>query len=1205
MPPKSIDIAKLFLLCLLLPMGACSSCNETPPDTSNSTSPPIVACQSSAECVDEDAGKLCVDGACVACEQDAECAADTAYGEANGFCKEGVCGACEPGTPGCACDDQGMCASSECIADVCVMCDRGDLDCVCRNNGTCKAGNQCDAASNLCVACEPGVEGCPCDAGACGDGLVCQSEVCVPDPCTDGATGCPCDNGSCTSGGDYCDGMGVCQECSSDVPGCECAPGDVCEGDNYCDAQTVCQACPESDRPETCGCTESSVCAQGLVCDQEDFECRPVLTCADLGCGNFVCDDSLEDAVCLEDQCIEGYTFDAGTGSCVAATPDRCLDEAGDPTEAAIACEMMSKACVDTTGGVACVDTCATLSCPSSNRDCVPAATPQQDAACGVCVPGFVEETDQNGVTSCVRDAAANCSPADPNSIRTVCDGRFQQCVSDAQGAYCGECSDGRYFDLDSNKCVEIVFCGNSICGDGEFCFYPQDGSAPSCANTCMDGEAFNEESGQCEACAVQCADGENFPAMISVPDGNGGTTQTCACADDVFCSYHSDGTSARCFESECESGEARTSAGNTCSSCNLNCLTVPGATGRVWPIKNIAGDCLCETRDGFYYQLGGSSSALECDLDRDGWINQQARTTYGNALNVQDQSQLGNFRCQLREVDRVRLVNEYGQRRDVALCNGLFYDWNPSVGPPPECATQQDRATVILYEPDTIDDDQKMSSQPEFPSYGSRLLRASEVNPMTKACINASADYNDNGVPDLTEAQPLKKGDLGDPAATDEEYFFRAFANFVELHTAYYRPPSLANEPGIYVIEERSRCDDDFPLRYENPRDGFYWDQCTRSRRGDFDGAAEGRPGFDFANYHCDAMTGACQLEDLSILATGSDGADLDVIPDHDLCALDAANMLPLSSDSWLGMTHHSQFQCVSFQSGVVAANEYHKVSISNVYEGGVGSPQFTANGCDADQMCNPMDANCQESVPKVPTSDPVLGVIAQPRAPKFTCQRRASSMLSNDQVGFANVRYLRSSDSASLAWSNGSYIRGCVDESEGTDGFGFSNYCGGSPNNSNGSGGNQSPSGGLLTGANAGDYGRLICSCNDNYSGNDCSVVCTSGLHVGGVSTQFDSAAPITAAQKAEWDCGDDYFCKLYPTVQGANGGFPGGRRGFWLCGEQVLNAHVTGEPTNSGTDAQGSVYKLEGKIERVPIGRTPLKSACPANAPCYESF
>ena len=314
---------------------------------------------------------------------------------------------------------------------------------------------------------------------------------------------------------------------------------------------------------------------------------------------------------------------------------------------------------------------------------------------------------------------------------------------------------------------------------------------------------------------------------------------------------------------------------------------------------------------------------------------------------------------------------------------------------------------------------------------------------------------------------------------------------------------------------------------------------------------------------------------------------------------------MLPLASDTWLGMTHHSQFQCVSFQSNAADADEPHELALDVVYGSGTGSTQFSANGCDADRMCDPADTNCQESSPKVPTSNPVLGVIAQPRAPSFTCQVALASGLTNDRVGFANVRYLRSSDTASLAWNNGSYIRGCVDESRGTDGLGFSTYCDGSPSNSNGSGMNQSPSGGLLIGANAGDYGKLICSCNDNYSGNDCSVVCTSGLHVGGVSTQFGSTTPITAAQKAEWDCGDDYFCKLYPAIQDPNGGFPGGRRGFWLCGEPSLNAHVSGEPASSGTDAQGSVYKLEGKIERVPIGRSPMSTPCQGASPCYESF
>lgn len=1209
-----LKLARFALASLFLWATACSSCNETPPDANNTTPP--VACQSSAECVGEDAGKLCVEGACVACEEDAQCASDTTYAEAANTCREGICQPCLAGTPGCGCDEDGMCASGECIEDVCVMCARGDLDCVCRNNGTCKAGNQCDEQSNLCVACEPGVQNCPCETdGSCQDGLVCQADVCVPDPCTAGATGCPCDSGSCSSGADYCDEMGVCQECSSDVPGCACAPGDTCEGDNYCDAQTLCQACPEQDKPESCGCTESTECADGLVCDPESFSCRVAITCAALSCGNFVCDDSLEDAVCLEDQCIDGFTFDVDSGVCVEAAPDVCVGSDGIPTEQAIACQMQSKACVDTINGTVCVDTCATLVCSASNRDCVPAASDEEDAACGVCAPGFIEEADANGIVSCVRNGDANCAPpnASSDSIRDLCDARFQLCVSDADGAYCGACSDGRVFDEAQNKCVEIEVCGNSVCGDDEFCFYPQTGGAPSCVARCGEDQAYNEDAnggaGACETCAVQCADGANFPSMVLSTDAAGNPTRVCACEEEVYCAQVSDGTSPRCFESDCEPGEARTVASPTCSACaGLNCLNVVGSSGRTWPIRNAAGDCICETRDGFYFKLGGSS-AFECDQDRDGWINQQARTTYENASGGGDVAQLANFRCQLREVDRVRLVNEYGQQRDVALCGGSFYDWDPfdPTSIPTECDTQQKRETVILHESDAIDDDQSMSGQSDFPSYGGRVLRASEVNAMTKACVDANADYNANNVADLLEAQPLKKSDLGNPSATDEEYFFRAFSHFVELHTAYYRPAGLANEPGVYVIAERSRCGGDFPLVYPtgSATSDFYWNACTRSRRGDFDATADAKTGFDFANYHCHEATGTCPLEDLSILATGTDGPDADNIPDHDLCALDSASLLPLVSRNgpWLGMTHHSQFQCVSFQTAEPNPDESHKLGLGNVLSDttAMGSPQFVANSCDAITSCpDPLDTSCQESTPRTPSTNPDLALIAQPRAPTFHCiepsSQNPSVAVANDQVGFAAVRYIRPGENSnSLAWANGQYMRGCVDESRGTDGSGFADlYCDGSPTNTNGAGMNQSPANGLRAAGNAGNFGKLICSCQSEYGGSDCSVICAQGPHLGGTDPGADPPS--------DWACDDSNFCDLYP----ASPGFAGGRRGFWLCGDTSLTTSSGNVPIREGTDATGKVFKLEGSIEKVPIRRAKMQSdGCANGGVCFEGF
>lgn len=95
---------------------------------------------------------------------------------------------CEPGSTGCACN-AGACTGNgpdgqplSCSAEnVCVtQCTPGALGCVCDAKGECAdAGDEC--ASNVCSPKSDctGELACACNAGACGEGLLCEADVCT------------------------------------------------------------------------------------------------------------------------------------------------------------------------------------------------------------------------------------------------------------------------------------------------------------------------------------------------------------------------------------------------------------------------------------------------------------------------------------------------------------------------------------------------------------------------------------------------------------------------------------------------------------------------------------------------------------------------------------------------------------------------------------------------------------------------------------------------------------------------------------------------------------------------------------------------------------------------------------------------------------------------------------------------------------------
>ncbi len=1067
-------------------------------------------------------------------------------------------------------DCTGAAAGFECVGDLCVECDRGALDCTCFANGTCEAGFLC-GEDELCVECTVGQEDCPCDAGACGDGLLCSdSDVCVPDTCTPGELDCPCDGGECNGISDFCNEMDVCKPCSSDIEGCACDVNAECQGDLFCDDDTVCQSCPDDDKSAGCACQSSGQCAQGLACDSDQGVCREAATCVDLCLPNQLCDESgAGDPVCVPDSCIDGFIWN-GT-MCVEEAQENC-DGRGGATNKTPECQMLGKACVELAQMRAvCVDTCEIIGetiCDMQNRDCDENAR-DQDATCGACRPGFVDD----GAGSCVQDSVANCAPMGAvGSIADRCAARNQLCVPDANGAFCGDClNDGFVYDAGSNACVEASTCGGVVCGAGEFCDFPQTGGPPVCTaipGMCGSNEAFDVDTSACVACAEMCDNDGAHPLTV---DGE------CVCASDYYCAYQFDGSGDRCVTppDACMAGQVQTPQGQ-CQDCMLAC-NQEGERGRNWVFTSRDGTCICDTQEGFYIPAGGAGSTVRCDEDGDGWINSTAFDTYTNALTNGDQAILANFRCDLRQIDRFTLINEWGQRRHVSMCPDGFIDYAP--GELTRCPDAQgdpngpEFTRLVLVEPNTLDSDDAIKNESLIPDYNvtDRQMRAAELNALTKGCVTSLNDYNLNGVQDLVEGQLVQLDRKG--GRSDEAFAFDSMSYFIELHSGRYIPPANASEAGQYVIQERSRCDSDtFALTYTNQ--GDYWRQCERSRRGDYDQALSSYNGYDFAAWGCDDAVGSCALQ--TPVDTGMD-LDGDRVLDHGLCDQSAA----LPDTPWRGMNHHSQFQCVQIVT-TVDPPESQREMVELYQEGTVNSGGLQFNSCAANSCASGM-MGCVES-----TGQGVL----QPDVTQLDCVTVNRDDVTSGSVGWVAVRY---SPEGSTPNFTRPYDKGCVDESFGTNGVDhYSTLCPGY---------NENPDA-VLTAGNPGDSGKLICACNRFFAGANCEISCSaragdpdsSLLHVGGGIGMGSFIDMLTPKQRADFGCGpDDGYCSIVPkeAAELIRPGFPGGRYGFWMCADigVTRTLDVNGESTPALVQdpvAPGTGYSLSGKVQVVPIDR-----------------
>lgn len=1098
-------------LCLSV-LGACTEDKPSNPGVGT----PV--CLGSADCADDPAGNLCLEGACAACGGDSQCAAE--FGEGS-ICVEGRCRVAEE------------------------TCDPGDLGCECASGDSCQGSAVCEGG--VCVECTPGSQGCACAEGdLCLGELVCQEGACVPVVCPEGQEGCPCAEGDTCQGDSVTCSEGLCRACPNDMEGCPCVEG-ACGEELFCDSEggaclaavecanedcgehrlcggddgTIClDGCEEGftfneedgtcfDPTPRCGPEETQGCAdQHRACEdssgevlcgaclegylEEDGACRPVVDCEAAGCsGQFrACTEAQgQDAAC--GACLEGYLEEDGACrplvDCEAAG---CAGQSRGCTEApgqdavcagclegfveengacravmtcqSLGCATLNRGCTEAVGtqdavcGLclggyleedgACraLRTCESLGCAEQNRECTP-ATLSSDALCGGCAMGYLEEDG-----ACTLDLRATCTddPNDSNSILADCEARHRECMPAQEGATCGGCQEGYLENPDTEECLlleEYPACegAEAACPEGRYCINLRNGDDLRC-----------------------------LPAPC--PEGQSWNLLTQACQDRCNC--------------EIPEGEEDSS----------------GLTGRPWPVTDRNGDCVCETREGFFFNASTGFRRVEpCDGDGDSWVR---RSVFEFVQPEADPAVRQNARCTLREIDQFRLINEYGQSYDVdvsLISNGAVL-------------------SLVLYEPDEGDDELNHADSQEDPARG-RRFRAQESNPLTRACVSANADLNHNAVSDLREHQRSV------PGANSLAWMslFTRMSYFVELHEGWFEPGE--DGPGRYVIKERSRCEPGFPLHY-NQQEGSWWQQCSRRRDGRYDLLQPS--GYDFGEWSCIEARGACP-----VAPPPTDAMALGAVPPHGLCE----ERLGDGPQEWRGMNHASQFRCAE----IISDEQQQDIEPVHVRAGELFGPLNPgglqhANQCRVEDCLESGDPECMDSLRRgqgeVNTYSPVL-----------TCDAQSDELVIDASTWIGRVTWVaRRYD----GYDNpADYAGGCIDESAEWP-FLCPGYDPDTPERTDSQGATS-------------NFGRLICGCGFNYGGFDCEVGCPDALlHVGG--SRGD----------------DEGFCYGgYCTTLLDEDGLDGGRSGFWMCGD--FNASAPVQVPGQEPIMQGGGLEVRGFI------------------------
>lgn len=780
--------------------------------------------------------------------------------------------------------------------------------------------------------------------------------------------------------------------CMAGTIGCECAAGACSTG------ECVSGQCVDCQRgASSCACLANNTCNTGLRCSNSVCETCPA---GQQGCACGAGDSCTAGLVCMGGNCVAD-TCTPGRSSCPCRTNDpKCDGNAYcDGTSLCRTCspDVANCPCDSNStclGGLVC--NMATMRCRAS----VSCSDLRSDGGCGSNQACSQTPGTDAVCTPMACEANYKWDPRTNSCVMCTSSGCANEPTCDVDGGIGGMC------DADNRGCVQSGV--TAYCGDCKA------GFTQNSANVC-----------------------------VPVP-----LCGTATCAVDQYCDTA--GGAPVCRMLPCPAGQAKNGPAGTCTACTRMC-TGAGFSGRIWPFKTNLDVCVCETVTGYFLPSGGVGQAIECDGDGDGWVRQEA----DDSTTRVDPALSANSRCNIRRVDRVKLVEESGLTAEVHSCVGSMNllipqerladggnaPLNTGISNPDgggyllgdggiSCPTSVLSLRLLESERNDVPGRAMGTKAPLYNTTGSadagRLLEARELNALTKGCVTTVADYNDNQQDDLIEVQPLG-------ASSDDQVRLQSFAHYMELYTAHYEGPPAGGTLGALVIRERSRCNADFPLHYDtgatyladggvsdrfDPDAGSsFWRSCDR-RRDPLYSQAMPVPGRDFAQWTCLSATGSCPWQQAFVTTTAAPtNPSTTILRNIGLCAAQGQQAF---DRRWRGFGHHSQFKCVSISSSAPANNpaSYEQPPA----EFGGATNQYTFNACSA-LPCVAGDASCR--------TQPGAG--AQTSQPIIRCQARTTG-ITGGMVGFAAVNYrpygFNFPSGAGANYTGQLYLGGCVAE-------------------------------------------------------------------------------------------------------------------------------------------------------------------------------
>jgi formylglycine-generating enzyme required for sulfatase activity len=472
-----------------------------------------VNCDDNNPCTEDDCDP---ETGCIHDDSDTECEND------NNPCTDDLCidGECShpPVVEEITCEDDG----NPCTLDVCAASDcthpPGNNDAECQDDDPCTideycAGGECvsdtmklecvsPCGDGLCLSSPQDID-CPADCGYCGDEVCGLSE--------NGPNGGSCPKDCLAACGDgKCEGGESAEYCQVDCSGCGDGICGLNENPDDClvDCPPACgnKSCDPGENPSICPVDCMPPCGDA-ICQKGENPYNCPIDCSI--CGDNICTPNENIGNCSQD-----CDTPCGNGICEGGEkPDKCPVDCGPCGDDVCGFSETGKSCPDD-----CVESCwngicqgalgeTTATCPS---DCIKDkdgdGIPDDQDNCPSVANEFQEDNDNDILgDACDPDDdndgdadVTDCTPLDPlisHLELELCNGIDDDCNVEVDEGV--ECPAGE--SCQQGQCQ--VFCGDSLCGDGEEC-----SNCPvDCGDCCGNGLCEEDLAENCETCKQDC----------------------------------------------------------------------------------------------------------------------------------------------------------------------------------------------------------------------------------------------------------------------------------------------------------------------------------------------------------------------------------------------------------------------------------------------------------------------------------------------------------------------------------------------------------------------------------------------------------------------------------------------------------------------------------------------------------------------------